>query len=474
MDPASVCFHAPIASSTSCTSKLAPSPVSFSIIMADWMGQMADAVEQAEAANAVRQEEVATEPALSPRSHVFEFPLNNGIWTTEEYAELMFYIAHELNERDKARLQELLNKQQGDGRSQRLADAEKERREAAAAEHEAHQRSIEEWESKIKAKELHHPAIPTGPHPQAASSMRELPNVHEALRQNDPSAIPFSQPAVKKAPPTLPRARPAAFYSDTEPPRIGSEIAPPPPAAPRPEVVPSVALPLAATPMTPGHPPRPPLSALPKHPSMETSSGANKHALEPPTAQAPPSKQVRCKAFPGSSQPPEQIYVAASATVEMPPPSRPCPKGPPAEFMPTPPEIASMQTDIYEEDRKARVNDKGQYIRVRSPRDIVWSKPLWEQLVPVLRGGPSPSKSASELRALRSKVPEMTNVLLKGLFPADNVITAIQKNHGVHKIHMTEVAAWVLNGTHWFSLLQQPMMIVIWRKGFSADPYSKD
>ena len=56
----------------------------------------------------------------------------------------------------------------------------------------------------------------------------------------------------------------------------------------------------------------------------------------------------------------------------------------------------------------------------------------------------------------------MTNVLLNGIFPADNVITAIQKNHGVHKIHMTEVAAWVLNGTHWFSLLHQPMMIVIW------------
>ena len=27
---------------------------------------------------------------------------------------------------------------------------------------------------------------------------------------------------------------------------------------------------------------------------------------------------------------------------------------------------------------------------------------------------------------------------------------------------MRKVAAWVLNGTHWFSLLRQPMMIVIW------------
>ena len=54
---------------------------------------------------------------------------------------------------------------------------------------------------------------------------------------------------------------------------------------------------------------------------------------------------------------------------------------------------------------------------------------------------------------LRAKVPELTNVLFNGIFPADNVITAVQKNHGVHKIHMSEPAAWVLNGTHWFSLL---------------------
>ena len=292
--------------------------------------------------------------------------------------------------------------------------------------------------------------------------MRVLPNVHDALRQNDPKATSFSQPVVKKAPPTLGRARPSVFYSDTEPPRIGAVIQPPPPAVPRPAVVPSVELPLAATPMTPSHPPRPPISALPKHPSMETSSGANKHPLEPPTAQAPPSKHVRCKAFPQDSQPPSQVYVAASAAVEMPQPSRPCPKGPPADFMPTPPEVASMQTNFFTEDRRSRMNDKGLYLRVKSNRDIDWSKPLWEQLAPVLKGGPSPNKSREELRSIRAKIPELTNVLFNGIFPADNVITAVQKNHGVHKIHMSEPAAWVLNATHWFSLLQQPMTIVIW------------
>ena len=181
--------------------------------------------------------------------------------------------------------------------------------------------------SRLKSQELDNAALPSGPTPQGTSSMRVLPKVHEALCQNDPRVTSFSQPVVKKAPPTLDRARPAAFYSGTDPPRIGSGVQPPPPAAPRPAVVPSVEPPLAATPMTPGHPPRPPLSALPKYPSMETSSGANKHPLEPPTAQAPPSKHVRCKAYPYASQPPDQVYVAASATVEMPQLSRPCPKG---------------------------------------------------------------------------------------------------------------------------------------------------
>ena len=243
--------------------------------------------------------------------------------------------------------------------------------------------------------------------------MRVLPNVHEALRQNDPKAS-FSQPVVKKAPPTLGRPRPSAFYSEAEPPRIGAVLQPPPPAEPRPAVVPSVELPLAATPMTPSHPPRPPIAALPKYPSMETRSCANKHPLEQPAAQAPPSKHVRCKAFPQSCQPPDQVYVAASATVEMPQSSRPCPKGPPADFMPTPPEVASMPTNYFAEDRKSRMNDQGKYLRVKSNRDINWSKPLWEQLAPLLKGGPDPSKSHSELRAIRSKVPELTNVLFNG------------------------------------------------------------
>ena len=381
--------------------------------MADWMSQMANAVDEAEAANALPQEEVPTEPATFPRPKMIEVPVNDGRWTVDEYAELLYYIAQDLNEWDHVRLQEPWDRQQAAARLPQLPDMEIERQQAEAAEREAHQRSIEEWEAKVKARELDNAALPCGPTPQGTSSMRVLPNVHEALRQNDPKMTSFSQPVVKKAPPTLGRPRPSAFYSDAEPPRIGAVIQPPPPAASRPAVVPSVELPLAATPMTPSHPPRPPVEALPKNPSMETSSCANKHPLEPPTAQAPPSKHVRCKAYPFPSQGPDQVYVAASATVEMPQSSRPCPKGPPADFMPTPPEVASMPTNYFAEDRKSRMNDQGKYLRVKSNRDIDWIKPLWEQLAPVLKGGPDPSKSHSELRATRSKVPEMTNALFQ-------------------------------------------------------------
>ena len=520
MDPASVCFHAQIASSTRSTSKLALRLHSSIVLMADWMGKMADAVEEAEAAQAVHapQEEVPTEPATSLRSQIIEVPITDGRELSEESARMLFHLAQHLHARDQERLYELLDKQQAEARArphpvsgptvveelqlpsleygprpepekfaikyilsggglpqseyeelQRKAlqafnarDLERERQRAAAAEHEAHQRSIAEWESQIKARQLDHPKLPSGPPPQGTSSMRVLPKVHEALRQNDPSVTPSSQPAVKKAPPTLDRARPSVFYSDTAPPRIGSGLPVPPPAAPRPDVVPSVEIPMAAKPMTPSHPPRPPLSALPIPSSMETSTGANKHPLEQPAALPPLSKQVRCKAFPHPSHPQDQVYMAASATVEMCQPGKPCPKGPPASYMPTPPEIASMQTYSYEDDRKKRLNDQDLYLRIKSNRDIDWNKPLWQQLAPVLRGGPSPDKSQEELRALRSTVPDLNNFLLNGLYPLDNVITAIQKNHGVHKIQMQEVAAWVLNGTHWFSLLQQPMMIVIW------------
>ena len=439
------------------------------------MSDMADVVEAHEAAPAppqskasmpgVYQDDAPTEPATSPRTT--EVPVQGYIeelrLPTREYGP------HEEPEKFVTRWVSRGGYTQEEWeayfRKHRQAwsnhDMERERRRAEAAEYEAHQRSIKEWETRVQASDLHYPAIPCGPTPEGTSSMRALPDVHEALRQNDPRMVSHSQPVVKKAPPSTGRPKPSVFYSDAEPPRIGAPVQPPPPpAAERPAATQGLDLPLAATPMTPSHPPRPPIEALPKYSSMEMSSCANKHPLEPPTAQGPPSKHVRSKAFPYASPPPDQVFMAASAAVEMPQASRPCPKGPPADYMPTPPEVTSMPTSKAE--KRSRMNDEGKYVKIKSVLDIDWARPLWEQLAPVLKGGPDPSKSQAELCELRKKVPDLTNHLFEGIFPADNVITAVQKSHGVHKIHVREVAAWVLNGTHWFSLLQQPMMIIVW------------
>ena len=119
--------------------------------------------------------------------------------------------------------------------------------------------------------------------------------------ENDPSMATHSQPVLKKAPPSTERPMPKGFYSDREPQRIGTgPVQPPPPTTPRPGAAQpeGLSLPLAATPMTPSHPPRPPVEALPKYAPIETSQGANKHPLEPPPQQGPPNKHVRHKAFP--------------------------------------------------------------------------------------------------------------------------------------------------------------------------------
>ena len=58
--------------------------------MADWMNDLANAVEEAEAAQARAQEEVPTEPAISPRDAVFEVPVNDGQWTAEDYGRILW------------------------------------------------------------------------------------------------------------------------------------------------------------------------------------------------------------------------------------------------------------------------------------------------------------------------------------------------------------------------------------------------
>ena len=145
-------------------------------------------------------------------------------------------------------------------------------------------RSMAEWKKEVESRGFKdHPAVPHGPPPKGTSCTRPLPNVHDALRQNDPSEAPMSQPILKKAPPTTGRGRPAGFYSEDEPPRIGSAPvqAPPPPKPTSPwDVQPQGILhPPTATPMTPSHPPRPPVHALPKPVPEVASQATLKHPL---------------------------------------------------------------------------------------------------------------------------------------------------------------------------------------------------
>ena len=60
-------------------------------------------------------------------------------------------------------------------------------------------RSMAEWTEQVeRAGFKAHPAAHHGPPPKGVSSMRVLPDLHDALRQNDPSKAPASQPISPK------------------------------------------------------------------------------------------------------------------------------------------------------------------------------------------------------------------------------------------------------------------------------------
>ena len=66
----------------------------------------------------------------------------------------------------------------------------------------------------MKAAGLLESPVPHAPPPKGISSARALPQVREALHQNDPtSKAPSTQPALpRKAPPTSGKGMPAGFY----------------------------------------------------------------------------------------------------------------------------------------------------------------------------------------------------------------------------------------------------------------------
>ena len=412
--------------------------------MSAWMADMADLVDAAEAAapappltkaqptesmRAVSIDDTPTEPATSPgvtevplqrwpeelqlptgmigpredpEQYPTRFIVNDCGWTPDEHEEMLRKAAQAWNYHDWNR----------------------ERREAELREKEEHERSIQEWQAQVESQGLvDHPSIPRGPPPKETSSMRVLPNFHEALRQNDPSMATGSQPIVKKAPPSAGRLRPKAFFSDSGPPRIGSTSAQPlpPPKSCQWEARPQeVSLPLAATPMTPVHPPRPPVEALPK-PMPMVSQASTKHPLEPPAQQGPPPKQVRHKSFPYDQLPQVSTSMASPSAVDMSRPGAPTPKGPPASFMPTPGDVQQMSSSSPAADPKDRISSSGKYKTIWSATDIDWTCPLHEQLEPNLKGGPRESTSFDDLCMLRAKIPRLSNSFFDEIYPSDNM-----------------------------------------------------
>ena len=209
--------------------------------------------------------------------------------------------------------------------------------------------------------------------------------------------------------------------------------------------------------MTPGHPP---IEALPR-PILEVASQATHEHPAQPAQQGPPNKQVRHKAFPHDQQAPLTASMASPSAVDMSRMSAPSPKGPPASFMPTPGDVQHMSSCAAAVDT-GNPNERRKIHKVKSVTDVDWNYLLEEQLEPNLKRGPRESTSFDDLCMLRQRVPKMDDHSFSQIYPKDNIVRVVQKTHGVHFLRMREVAAWVLNGTHWFSLLKQPMMIVIW------------
>ena len=146
-------------------------------------------------------QEQAVDPHPEPERYATRFIVNDGQWTPEEHDQVLREAAQGINNHYWNR--------------EAREEAERANREYA--------RHMPDWRDRVEAAGFKaHPAVPQGPPPKGVSSMRVLPNVHEALRQHDPtSKAPSSQPSLpKKAPPTTGKGMPAGFYRGDAPPRI--------------------------------------------------------------------------------------------------------------------------------------------------------------------------------------------------------------------------------------------------------------
>ena len=343
----------------------------------------------------------------------------------------------------------------------------REAREEAERANREYARSMADWRTRADAMGLKaHPAVPQGPPPKDFSSMWVLPDVHEALRQHDPtSKAPASHPSLpKKAPPTTGKGMPAGVYRVEEPPRIGSgQVQPaPPPKLP------------GSTPTTPAQLPRPPISALPQ-PVQESSNPAKlKHPLPQPARQGPPNKQVRHKAFPAGQQVNPLTSMPAPAAVDLSRMSAPSPKRSSS--------IISSNSRECPADGFVRSNSHARSwlsnVTWWETQDLYRQLSKWHwlaeasqtaALAPNLKGGPDSTKPFEELCMLRSNIPKITDDTFQQIFPSDNILCITQKTGGRHFAHLREAAAWITNGAHWFSVLKQPMMVVIERRDWDDE-----
>ena len=94
----------------------------------------------------------------------------------------------------------------------------------------------------------------------------------------------------------------------------------------------------------------------------------------------------------------------------------------------------------------------------------IWIFPLQDQLEPQFYGCPRSSKSEKDLRMERDRIPKLDATGFKTIFPGDEqcTICVVQKTHARYYVYLQEAATWIINATHWFNALQQPMMVVMW------------
>ena len=334
-------------------------------------------------------------PQEEPERYATRFVVNDGQWTPEEHEV-------QLRQAPQATNTHLWNR---------------EARESAERANREYAPQMEDWRARVEAAGFKAtPAVPQGPPPKGVSSSRVLPNVHEALRPNDPtSKAPSTQPSLpKKAPPTTGQGIPAGFYRVEEPPRIGSGQIQPAPLPKRP----------GSTPTTPAHPPRPPISALPQPVQEPPAPATLKHPLPQPAQQGPPNKQGRSKDFPRDPRGNPLAPMPAAPAVDRMRVGAPIPKSHPASCVPTPSDVLAPQPmdtcaaaalpgqdDLMASDQKSK-----KLCYVHSPSDIDWHFPLKDQLEPQLTC-PDSKKTFEELCFLRNRIPKMDDDGFQKIFP---------------------------------------------------------